>query len=61
VPGDVIGHPVPGGHKYSYRGLVLQVGGLDARLITLLCRKITVKIIVQLPDIAFINLPHINM
>jgi hypothetical protein len=35
-----LGHPVPGGHKY--RDLVFQVGGLYARLTTLLCKKIIV-------------------
>jgi hypothetical protein len=35
-----LGHPVTEGHKY--RDLVLQVGGLDGRLMTLLCENITV-------------------
>jgi hypothetical protein len=30
-------HPVTGGHKY--RDLVLQFWGLEARLMTLLCKK----------------------
>jgi hypothetical protein len=34
-------HPVTGGHKY--RNLVLQVMELDARLTTLLCKKIVVS------------------
>jgi hypothetical protein len=33
-----MGHPVTGGYKYM--DLVLQVGGLDARLMTLLCKRI---------------------
>jgi hypothetical protein len=33
-----VGHPITWGHKY--KDLVLQVGGLDARLTTLLCKII---------------------
>jgi hypothetical protein len=36
-----MGHPVTGGHKY--RDLVLQVGGLDTRLTTLLSKRIIVE------------------
>jgi hypothetical protein len=35
-----MGHPVPGGLKY--RDVVVQIWGLDARLTTLLCKKIIV-------------------
>jgi hypothetical protein len=38
--GIQLGHPVTGGQKY--RDLVLQVGGLDARLTTVICKKIIV-------------------
>jgi hypothetical protein len=40
MPGGITGHPFTGGHKY--RDLVLQVGCFDARLKTLLCKKIIV-------------------
>jgi hypothetical protein len=40
MPGGIKGNPVPGGHKH--RDLVLKVGVFDARLTTLLCKKLTV-------------------